>query len=411
VGILPNILGQIWKTRFAWALALVVAINALLSIVHPAARVNAASLPSAHSWEWWRTQSYTKLQAPPDVVLIGSSLMMIPVSFLDADYLNKELDAVHHYRSIYFEHSLAKAGAAGDLTSFNFALPGGMVSDDYMIVRALMHAEKRPKLIVIGLTLRDFIESHVPCAASTTTFRYFRHFFNIDDIADLAMPEFWQRFDYWQGKFVYMLGQRLDMQVLFGDEMKRIALKVFGPANGIAPLETPVLTANVAHNLKTEAEEGDYPLKPGQVWPYEDNSAEYKKRFSHPSNKLFAAEASFLDKTLSLTNEDGTRVLIVNMPLTAANMALMPPGYYQKYMDTLHATCARYQCSTLDLNDDKTFALSDFRDTAHMNSAGGKKLLDAIVSKVVVDTRMPLAFRKDAASTERHAIAGRAGSL
>jgi hypothetical protein len=408
---LSNTFGQIWKTRFAWALALVVAINAFLSALQPAARVNAASLPSTHTWEWWRTQSYEQLKTPPDVVLMGSSLMMIPISFLDADYLHKELDAVHHYRSVYFENSLAKAGTGQDLTCFNFAIPGGMVSDDYMIVRALMHEEKRPKLIVIGLTLRDFIESHVSCAASTSTFRYFRHFFDIDDIADLAMPEIWQRFDYWQGKVLYMLGQRLDMQVLFGDEIKKIARSALGDSTGKAPLEAPVLTANLARNLKSEAEEGDFPLKPGQVWPYEDNSAEYKKRFSNPSKKLFAAEAVFLDKTLALMAKDDTRVLIVNMPLTAANMALMPAGYYQRYMDTLHSTCANYQCSILDLNDGKSFALSDFRDTAHMNSSGGKKLLDAIVGKVRSDERMPIAFRKDAAAAETHAIAGHGGPL
>jgi hypothetical protein len=403
------LLKDFFKTRLSTALMLVGLINLGLFLAQPAAQVDAASLPSSHCWEWWRTRSYVKSVVPPDVVLLGSSLVMIPISFRDADYLNKNLDAVSHDHSVYMQDMLKERAGLADLQCFNFALPGGMISDDYMIFRALIHNQERtthkPKLLVIGITLRDFLESHVSSASSTNTFHYFRHFFDIDDIASIAMPEFWQRFDYWQGKFLYMVGKRLDMQVAFDDGVKKAVAGVFGRAPE-KELDAPVLTANVAHNLKTEAEPGDYPLVPREKFLYEDNSAEYKKRFSHPSAKLFKTQSEFLSKLLTQAKADNIKVLLVNMPLTAANMSLMPVGYYDRYLQTVRTATEQYGCAYLNLNDGQTFTSADFRDTAHMNSDGGKKLIDAMVAHIKDDRDESVALTKDhvvltTASSER----------
>ena len=392
------------NSRFASALFFVLVANALLSVSSPGLSVAAIDLPSSHTWEWWRSCSFLKRKSAPDVVLMGSSLMMIPVSVLDADYLGANLDAVFHDHSVYMEGLLSKRlisrnliskslrpGVAVDqsVSCFNFAVPGGMVSDDYMIQRALFKKTNAPKLIVLGLTLRDFIESHVPCAGATSTFKYFKRFFDIDDIVDIAMPQFWQRFDYWQSKLVYMVGERLNLQAEFSQLVRnniQSVAQIFGSekfgfkfraSEGVFSASDS--TGNVARNLKSEAEPGDFVLKAGQIYPYEDNSSEYRKRFASPSEKLFGAEKSFLAKLLSEANQKGIKVILVNMPLTACNMALMPQGYYQRYLDTLRSEAGAAHDQVLDLNTGTKFGISDFRDTAHMNAKGGKKLIDSIV--------------------------------
>ncbi len=337
-----------------------------------------------------------KNEPAPDVVLLGSSLMMIPVSVLDADYLHKDLDAVYHDHSVYLENALS-AAQPGKHSCFNFAIPGGMVSDDYMIMRALLNGEHRPKVIVLGLTLRDFIESHVPCPAATTSFKYFKHFFNIDDIAELAMPEFWQRLDYWQSKLVYMVGQRLDLQVAFNQGVKTACDNLLGAAAETRSAVPVELTSNVAHNLKSEAEPGDFVLHAGQIYPYEDNSGEYKKRFSNPSKKLFNTESLFLSRLLADARKNGVQVLLVNMPLTPANMGLMPAGYYSQYLTTVKEQARAFGSPLIDLNNGTAFSISDFRDTAHMNASGGKKLLDAIVATVKADDKIASALAVAAA--------------
>jgi hypothetical protein len=72
------------------------------------------------------------------------------------------------------------------------------------------------------------------------------------------------------------------------------------------------------------------------------------------------------------------KVIVLNMPLTSDNLNLMPPGSYDRYLQRVVAETAANGSTFVDLNQDKKFVKSDFYDTAHMNSTGGKKLLETI---------------------------------
>ncbi|MBS2002446.1 MAG: hypothetical protein JST44_13130, partial [Cyanobacteria bacterium SZAS LIN-5] len=100
-------LQTIWRSKFFWAAILLLCVDLTLVIANPFGKVDPTRLPSPHSWEWWRTQSYLKAPSAPDVVLLGSSLVMIPTPMLDADYLNKTFDCVHHDHSIYMQDQLS----------------------------------------------------------------------------------------------------------------------------------------------------------------------------------------------------------------------------------------------------------------------------------------------------------------
>jgi hypothetical protein len=101
-----------------------------------------------------------------------------------------------------------------------------------------------------------------------------------------------------------------------------------------------------------------------------------------------------------MAKQDGIKVLIVNMPLTKTNMALMPEGYYQEYLQVLQTTNDRYHCQLLDLNNDKSFETADFRDTAHMNASGGRKLIDRIVDRIS-EQPMRTALKKEVISPDK----------
>src|SRR5262249_36315394 len=83
-------------------------INQCLLCWQPLVAVDPESLPAAHTWVWWATREFMDKKQSPDVVLLGSSLLMHPVSRLDADYLNRDLDYVHHHRSVYIEAAMAR---------------------------------------------------------------------------------------------------------------------------------------------------------------------------------------------------------------------------------------------------------------------------------------------------------------
>ncbi|HEY9711869.1 MAG TPA: hypothetical protein V6C72_00270 [Chroococcales cyanobacterium] len=398
---------KILTTSIFWTLVAVVALNLLFPLVDPTASIDPAKLPSRHTWEWWRTRSFLQAKKSPDVVVLGSSLVMIPLAVQDADYLNKDLDAVHHPQSIYMQDRLKESlGAGGNFQCFNFGLPGGMVSDDYMIARALLTGAHKPKVVVLGLTLRDFIENHVPCAAATGTFKYFQHFFPIDDLVAMAMPQFWQRFEYGMGRLFSLWGKRLELQLVSSSWLtNRInpALNDLGAPVKVNPVDATEIRDNLAQKLKTVAEEGDFILKAHQFYPYEDNSNEYRKRLKSSNAELFRTETLFLDKLLSLLAEQGTQVVIVNMPLTEKNMELMPPGSYQSYRAVVQQACNKFKVDFVDLNDGKQFVTADFRDTAHMNSQGGRKLIDDIVAAIGSDKKLQASLTSQSQYTDKPA--------
>jgi hypothetical protein len=93
---------------------------------------------------------------------------------------------------------------------------------------------------------------------------------------------------------------------------------------------------------------------------------------------MFQIQSTFLDKLLTVAGERKIKPILLNMPLTPENLALMPPGAYERYLDCLRTMANTHNVPLVDLNGDPRFAHSDFYDTAHMNATGGRKLLDAI---------------------------------
>lgn len=354
----------------------------------PLAKVDPESLPAAHTWVWWAAQEFLDQKKPQDVVLLGSSLVMHPVSRLDADYLNKDLDYVHHHTSQYLADGLSQNLKNEPLACFNFALPGGMVSDDYIVYRSLFTGERKPKVIVLGLSLRDFIDNGVHCAAATPAFRYLNRFCNVDDIVDISMPQLFQRFDYWQGKTIYLWGKKLDLQVLLAENTKRTlgptAAKVFYPS----ALNSLDLTRNLPSNARAEVEEGMFIVKSHQPYSFEDNSDEYRKRYRQGNESLFAIQTKFLEKLLDLAKKDEVKVILVNMPLTKANRALMPANYYERYVQLLQNCSQKWHIGFVDLNAQNKFNVKDFYDTSHMNGDGGKKLVDALIESITSDPQI-----------------------
>jgi hypothetical protein len=392
------------RSKFIWAAAFLLLVDFSLLLLNPFGKVDPGKLPSPHSWEWWRTQSYLAAPKAPDVVLLGSSLVMIPTPMLDADYINKPFDCVHHDHSLYMQDRLCDLLGAKNLSCVNLGLPGGMISDDYMAARYLFNSGKKPKVVVLGITLRDFIESHVQYPATSHPFRYFQQFMDIDDIVEIAMPQLWQRADYLWGRNFVLWGKRLQMQALADQFGKQSIAPLQSTQTAVNPVTDAERNKTLAAKLKAIAEEGEFMMVPHKLVMFEDNTNEYRSRFRGDKRELFKAESAFLSKLLKLLRDQNIEVLVTNMPLLPANLSVMPPGMYDRYLSLAKQLSAENDCKFLDLNDPTRFVVSDFRDTAHMNASGGKKFIDAVDITILQDAKLRLAITNPA---HEPSIAGR----
>ncbi|MBX9878599.1 MAG: hypothetical protein K2Y22_09090 [Candidatus Obscuribacterales bacterium] len=386
-------------SQLVWALGLFVVANIALLKWQPLSKVDPESLPAAHTWIWWAAKELAQQQQGPDIALMGSSFMMHPLALRDADYLKKDFDFVHHHYSSYLEDSLKQHLGVRKAQCFNFAMPGGMISDHYMITRTLLSGSKKPRVIVIGAGVRDFMDKHVSCAAATRPFKYLQRYTEIDDLVGIAMPQIWQQADYWQGRGIYLWGKKMDFQVVACDWARKVFNPLLDKYCVKSPLNDIDQTRNAPSNMRMEAEEGLYIVKADAPYKFDDNTREYMSRYGNGNDKLLENQKLWLDKLLQLARDQNIEVLLVSMPATPANMQLMPPGAYNKFITAMREASQKWNVQLVDLNGGTGFGDKfdklDFSDTAHMNGRGGKKLIDAINVAICRDKRLANALNQD----------------
>lgn len=337
------------------------------------------------SFEWWRMQAFMSEQKAPQVVLLGSSQLMYSLFLADADFTKKSVDMVSHSRSHYMEHELKQRFKADSPSCFNFGLPGAMVSDDYMIVKGLFNKSERPSLVVLTLALRDFIDNRVENAGSTPTFTLLKPYVATDEIIEDAIPHAWERSGYLAERSVYLWRKRLDMRLLAEDQAKEgVGSFVGAMAPGSTAASKQLDPTYLLDDNKAGPgfRKGVALLHPDQPVTFTDNSKEYKKAYKTANNLLFGREEAFFHRVLGLLNQEGIKVLMVNMPVTPDNMALMPAGSYERYRSLLSQASKQYGVKLIDLNDGKSFGTNDYFDTVHLNGHGGKKVVDRLVREI-----------------------------
>ena len=124
-----------------------------------------------HTWTQWALIDFAKQKDNPSpIVFLGSSLMLMPINLADAHFLNRTIDGATHHESVLFDH-LINYDKKHHASNFNFALPGLMPSDAYLITNRMLSGNNHPQLIVYGLGPRDFLDNLLSSPASTDPYR------------------------------------------------------------------------------------------------------------------------------------------------------------------------------------------------------------------------------------------------
>jgi hypothetical protein len=346
-----------------------------------------------HSWTSWAIDDFLAQQQSPDLVFMGSSLMLVPLAGVDADYYNKKRDGAEHHHSEYFEQALLnKTGTP--VKTYNFALPGEMPSDAYLITK-LVTKEKRPNVIVYGIGPRDFMDNLLPNASSTDPFHFLERFVDIAPIAQLAMPGWTERFNYELGKANYFYGGKIDLCTQFN---KLASAEL----NKVLPKPAELMPRQLVHKLMPdhkpfELEKKDAyfrPLTDLELASFVDNLEEYRKRYKHLNTKTFLTQFQFLVKSVEEARSRGVHVVIVAMPITDLNRELIPDQAWNLYRNSVKTVATACGASFVDFSESACFNRKDFSDTVHLHARGGRKFLDLLIEQMCDDQRLMAALRK-----------------
>jgi hypothetical protein len=365
----------------AIALILFIATNLILARITSIDCHPQRGVPDNDKDVWSNTMSidftadqFTALKQRPEVVLLGSSLMMQPFWHLDHVLDPSISDIFHYHGCIAIERELAAAGLPNQHV-FNMGTFGQMVSDAYIWTNEFLRGDKAPDVVVLGLAPRDFHDAELSATMNTLTFQRLIGLQNLGKYSDLYMPNWQDRLDFIASHTMFLYERRWRVQREMRKAMDRMCswIDTNKPAT---PAEETTMQRAVLFG------------KPDYRWYH--SKKEYHIRYRNIDVNALAGQMLFLKQFLLVCHERQIRVILVNMPLSAQNIALMPPGFYAGYCAQIENAARTSNVKLINLARSAEFKNSDFWDTAHLNEDGGKKLVKAIAPVVAQELRVSL---------------------
>ena len=331
---------------------------------------------SERSFIWWAVKDYRELSKAPDIMLFGSSLMLAAVNEGDATRYRKLVDTAIQHRSNYLEE-LLKQRFGQDISTFCFAIGGQMASDVYSIATNFVTKEFKPRTIIWGIAPRDLIDSAFSGAITSDTAVYMNKIAGREIISDehKSLVSFMDRS---LCHLIFMYREKQDIVALLKERLRDLQTKEVSTKN-VTPGRSKMLRElmNPRDGTMGDIAVGEWMIganaEPSKT--LKDNTREYMMRYNPFKQKTFLTQRTYFQKFLHDQQELGVKVILVNMPLTGINMALLPASTYELYIKTLKDSAAMYGAQIIDLNSDSRFKQSDFFDTAHLNGLGSEKLI------------------------------------
>jgi hypothetical protein len=384
--------------RFAYALVAFVLVNFLVlwALGPPPVTLNARAFdarnyqdPMYGTWTWWMARAFVNTSKNPDVVLLGSSQMNSPAWAADATLLKRGVDCLLHRDVLTMSGNLAgMAGVRKSVNVFNCALQGGVASDYYMIARALFQGDKIPRLVVIGVSPRDFIDNKLPAASSTEAFRFFSRFADSNQVASIAYTDPRDRLFAWLDWQVRSTPLRRISEIIESYATAHAA-SVPAPSSGRSANELMAALYNTHQQVKI----GQWVVPPNMEPIFVDNSKEYGSRYQNTHPESLPIQLAFFDEVLKSLNKLGCAVLVVGMPTVESNRQLLPAEFWTEYKTIVSSKCRSFGARWIDLSDSPEFVQADFVDTVHMNDRGGKKFFEKLAGIIAADQKLARAIK------------------
>jgi hypothetical protein len=347
-----------------------------------------------HSWTSWAIDDFLAKKKAPQMVFLGSSLMLVPLSGVDADVYKQKLDGAQHHYSRYFEQEFGQQTGC-KVDTFNFALPGEMPSDAYLITDFLLKGDKRPDVIVYGVGPRDFMDNLLPSPAATDPYRFLQRFGDVSPLASRTTPEFVERMNYELGRVNYFYGERVDISRQWNELVSKVMNEAL-PAT--KPLSREAIVKLVPEHKPFQLEKNEAFFRPAseaELAAFTDNLEEYKKRYNKLKMPTFLSQMQFMSDLLKTARERGTHVVVVAMPITDLNRELIPDSAWELYRSNLQNIASSGGASFVDFSESSCFNRKDFMDTVHLHSRGGRKFFDLLIEQLNDNETLKAALRSD----------------
>lgn len=417
-----------YATTFLWTMIGYTLINLIFInlIYQPKQEMTAETITSSPSekrqegnWIWWVTRNYLVKHPDAQIALMGSSQMASASFAIESDSQNVNVDCVTDKNSRFLSQ-LVKERTGVDTHTCLFALGGAMISDQYIIAKTLFNEKHKPKLVVLGVNPRDFIDNLMPSCASTETFHFMSPYTDLSKFADYNFNSIFSRMD-------WTINEKLPLKRLktavaqgiktTGDKMlNKFGLSINEDKDLIAKDDAQASEGTSDGEEKTgnaailnaifgklsEVKPATQIIHPGMYYDFMDNMREYGKRYKSADVPMFTAQKKYFEEFLTYCKEQNIKVVVVGMPNMWPNRELLPETFWTTFKTYVGDTCLKHDAVFVDhLDDDKLFVTNDFIDCVHMNQHGGKKLLTAVADAIAKNQKTAQALGAPSTVAER----------
>lgn len=374
------------QPRFIYAALLFALLNLAILLVC-GRRTLAMQLPGPMS-TW--TLQYEKQKSSPDVVLLGSSVMRTPL--LACDKANFSISENLEYCQ---SQELTKriSSSTKNFKVFNAARDGLMVTDALLIEDQLLHEPLRPKVLVYGVSPRDFNDSLLWSERSTEPFQYYFNFSKAVRYSESFSTGWQDRLGLILGETIPLYSSRKTLVTTIENqfEKSRPITKTLPRSNvlsdqnlnakRIQTLMSEAARDNEAAFLSTAVQVNAEELlakRRDETKIWKASIWQYTMRYFSLDRKRFGRQSRAFKNLLKLAKERGIKILVINMPLSPDNLALLPIGFHQAYLTAIRESCAEQSADFLDLQTDRSFTRACFEDVAHLNANGGHVFIERL---------------------------------
>ncbi len=292
------------------------------------------------------------------IVLLGSSLGLVAANL--ADYKNfavprPDSQSFLTYNRFRTLDRLLNDGKSGPpVQTLCLTQGGNMVSEDLLLLMASLKAGIQPRLVIYLTSPRDFLDRlHAP---------------------------------HMQSKLAKTISGRLNDGWNFKRPVEENLENCAGQLVPVFMLRSAII--KYVGGLKNQAAKADKSSieqfkgikdEPGEQSLLDEKMrADYEKRYLPIDWARFKQESQSLEEISAICKNNHIPLVVVAMPLSRQNLALLPVNFLNKYQQTLSSISSNY----LDLTDNSQFETRDFLDAVHLRSSGGIKLAEKLQARL-----------------------------
>lgn len=334
-------------TAFLLALVMLVGLEIVVRQIDPPALI-AYDIEDTLAYE--AVRHYLRFVGPADVGFVGSSRMLNAVVMPD---LHREL-------SMVLDRPVSVA---------NYALPGANADEVAAVVRLILRQEKRPKILVYGVTPKQLAAANYDLDKRATLWSlsdWRRERAQTDEALFRVLPDVIRN----EIENVYRtFAYRKIVSVRIGEAVLNRS-RIPCPINGEL---SKYFDRQPNRSLIT------HPALPRMVKKY------FKRRMTGDEYLMGGVQTNCMEEVIRLTREAGVELIFVELPQSRILLNHYPGDSYNRFVAEVSRIATAHDVRfvrTRDLVID--FRGADFADFSHLNLPGAKRLSSVLAGRVLI---------------------------